>query len=113
MSSLDDLIAADAKAIADLDGTQVTYLPDGGAPAAIKCFPRAGELEPMDTSRGRTLAHRVVIAVAVLDVPAPKRNADQVTVPGAWVEQPDPVTLRVSNVMMDRTDPGFWLLGLT
>lgn len=110
MTTTTDQIAADAKAVIDLDGEAIVYTQDG-VNYAINAIPQSGPVEP-DPAAGRRMAtHKVVLAIAKSDIAAVKRNADAVTAPGRWFKVADAtVTARVSAVVGNDADPGMWLI---
>lgn len=111
--SLQALMAADAAAIAAMDGVAITYVQDG-ASSTIKCIVNAGPVEPASTVGGKTVSQDVTIAVSKTDLPTVKPQLDQVVVPGAWFRdwENETVRARVAAVTGDASNPGFWLLKL-
>ncbi len=105
----------DAGRIVDADGDEVTYYPGGdvGAGVTINVIPRAAPIDTSPADQNRTLSKRTWIAVAKRDVAAPIKNKDTVAVPASWLgETGADVTLIVSSIEGDLTDPGFWIMGL-
>lgn len=110
--TIQSVIERTAKRSIDQAGDAVTYHHQDGTDQSIKAVPNAGPLQTRQTDERRALSHKVLIAIAKLDVPTVVVNGDSVTVPGSWVQKDAPQRLRVSHLAGDRSDPGVWLLGL-
>lgn len=108
--SLADAMDRDALAIAEADGTPVTYTRAGGEVMQVHAFPSGGALDNRGTTQGRALHKSLLLDVPKLELDAPDRNGDKVDVPGRWMNEPDPVTLRVGSFESHPSSPGFWQL---
>ena len=107
----DEYQAAAREPMLEVFGTEVLYRFADSSTARIKAMLTEEELSPRPTDQGRTLSVKVQVLVFKTDVPTVTRNADEIDVPGAWVNEDTIQTLRVATVKDTRA--GTWLLGLT
>ena len=105
---LHDVIAADAKLIADGgDGESIGYTPSGGSEQTINAIVNRGPLEVLTAVDGM-VAWTVKIAVAVSDVATVTINADTVSLPERYGGTA--VDWRVAEIINQTA--GWWELGL-
>jgi hypothetical protein len=110
LTATTDQIAADAKAVIDLDGEAITYT-QGATPYSINAIPQSLEVQPDPAIGRKQNTQKLVLAIAKSDIAAVKINADTVTVPASWFKKGSgTVTARVAAVTGDDADPGMWLI---
>lgn len=111
--TVEDVANIDAVAIAEADGTLLTYTRAGGEVIQVHAFASGGILDNRGTAQGRSLHRSLVLDVPKHELESPDRNGDKVTVPGRWMNEPDPVKLRVGSFETHPSLPGFWQLRCT
>jgi len=93
-------------------GSGYTSAPTVTITNTINAIPTMGELTPRQTDRRRSLHHNTILAVAKRDVADVTKNADAVTVPGAWFENTAATVTKTVREIVERFDEGQWLLGV-
>lgn len=104
-------IEDDADAIMGSDGDSVTYTPNGGDATSVKAIVDTEWLQTSRTDRSSSVSTTLVIAVAKADAPN-LAIGDTFAVPGEWVGQSVDKTMRVSQFVHNRSDPGIWMVQL-
>ena len=108
----EEVIAADAKTVIDLDGQAIVYIQDE-VEHEINAIPQGMGFRPRRSDEQRSLTHKLELAIAKLDIAEVQKNADSVRIPGSWVDSAEAtVTLRVGALLQDPRDPGMWVIGV-